>query len=57
MHDVANTADDPAVSVHAYSPPLSAMSYYDVEDVAGTTGHQRLRRTRTELVEPGRGVG
>ncbi|GAA1850634.1 cysteine dioxygenase [Pseudonocardia alni] len=57
VHDVANTADAPAVSVHAYSPPLSAMSYYDVEDVAGTTGHQRLRRTRTELVEPGRGVG
>jgi len=34
------------VSVHAYSPPLSAMSYYGVE--AGV-----LRRTRSELVAPG----
>ncbi|MEJ8281110.1 cysteine dioxygenase [Pseudonocardia spirodelae] len=57
VHDVANTADEAAVSVHAYSPPLSAMSYYDVEEVPGTAGHRRLRRTRTELVEPGQGVG
>ena len=57
VHDVANTAEEPAVSVHAYSPPLSAMSYYDVEDVPATAGHQRLRRTRTELVRPGQGVG
>lgn len=57
VHDVANTAAEAAVSVHAYSPPLSAMSYYDVEDVPATAGHQRLRRTRTELVRPGQGVG
>jgi hypothetical protein len=46
VHDVSNRRDEPAVSVHAYSPPLSAMSYYAVE--RGT-----LRRTRSELVEPG----
>ncbi|ALE75186.1 cysteine dioxygenase [Pseudonocardia sp. EC080625-04] len=57
VHDVANTADEAAVSVHAYSPPLSAMSYYEVEDVPATAGHQRLRRSRTELVQPGQGVG
>ncbi|MCH5643730.1 MULTISPECIES: cysteine dioxygenase family protein [unclassified Gordonia (in: high G+C Gram-positive bacteria)] len=35
----------PTLSVHAYSPPLTAMSYYDVtEDGA-------LRRTRTELTD------
>ncbi|SFO32070.1 Cysteine dioxygenase type I [Pseudonocardia ammonioxydans] len=57
VHDVANPAEAPAVSVHAYSPPLSAMSYYAVEDVPATAGHRRLRRTRTELVEPGQGAG
>lgn len=44
VHDV--TAHDPqfeTLSVHAYSPPLTAMSYYEV------TGQRRLRRTRTEL--------
>jgi predicted metal-dependent enzyme (double-stranded beta helix superfamily) len=46
VHDVSNRAVETAVSVHAYSPPLSAMSYYGVE--AGV-----LRRTRSKLVEPG----
>lgn len=32
VHDVYNEANDVAVSVHAYSPPLSKMSYYDVQD-------------------------
>jgi predicted metal-dependent enzyme (double-stranded beta helix superfamily) len=43
VHDVVNTAPEPAVSVHAYSPPLSAMSYYEVRP------DHRLLRTRTEL--------
>jgi mannose-6-phosphate isomerase-like protein (cupin superfamily) len=53
VHDVSNPAAAPAVSVHAYSPPLTAMSYYEV----GPSGN--LRRTRSELTEPGsvRGVG
>jgi hypothetical protein len=55
VHDVANPSTEPAVSVHAYSPPLSAMSYYDVENAPG--GGTRLRRLRTELVEAGQGVG
>ncbi len=52
VHDVANPSATPAVSVHAYSPPLTAMSYYAV-------GGGSLRRTRTELVEAGipEGVG
>ncbi len=45
VHDVGNHETAPAVSVHAYSPPLTAMSYYAVEP------GQRLRRTRTELTE------
>jgi len=35
----------PTLSVHAYSPPLTAMSYYEV------TGSNRLRRQRTELTD------
>jgi predicted metal-dependent enzyme (double-stranded beta helix superfamily) len=48
VHEVANPTSAPAVSVHAYSPPLTAMSYYDVlrDGPAGGT----LRRTRSELV-------
>ncbi|GAC66436.1 cysteine dioxygenase [Gordonia soli] len=35
----------PTLSVHAYSPPLTAMSYYEVTET------QSLRRTRTELTD------
>lgn len=35
----------PTLSVHAYSPPLTAMSYYDV------TPRHTLRRNRTELTD------
>ena len=36
---------EPTLSVHAYSPPLTAMSYYQVTD------RNRLRRRRTELTD------
>ncbi|MEV4129875.1 cysteine dioxygenase family protein [Nocardia sp. NPDC049707] len=51
LQDVRNgTAEsagplDPTLSVHAYSPPLTAMSYYEV------TGHGTLRRSRTVLTD------
>ncbi|WP_306363841.1 cysteine dioxygenase family protein [Nocardia sp. CC227C] len=54
VHDVVRADDaeagdvgplDPTLSVHAYSPPLSAMSYYEV------TGHGTLERTRTLLTD------
>lgn len=35
----------PTLSVHAYAPPLSAMSYYEV------TGNRTLRRSRTVLTD------
>ncbi len=49
VHDVVNEQAEPAVSVHAYSPPLTAMSYYEVRPGG------RLLRTRSELTagEPG----
>ncbi|WP_319454490.1 MULTISPECIES: cysteine dioxygenase [unclassified Mycobacterium] len=50
VHDVAWARDSvtvsgPTLSVHAYSPPLTAMSYYDV------TERNTLRRNRTELTD------
>ena len=53
VHDVmrapslyaAPTPTDPTLSVHAYSPPLTAMSYYEVTD------HNTIRRTRSELTD------
>jgi Cysteine dioxygenase type I len=36
---------EPTLSVHAYSPPLTAMSYYQITD------RNRLRRRRTELTD------
>jgi predicted metal-dependent enzyme (double-stranded beta helix superfamily) len=47
VHDVVNTAPEHAVSVHAYSPPLTVMSYYAVDDAGG------LRRTRSVLTNGG----
>jgi hypothetical protein len=38
-------AADHTLSVHAYSPPLTVMSYYEV------TGSKTLRRKRTELTD------
>ncbi|MBF6173189.1 cysteine dioxygenase [Nocardia blacklockiae] len=54
VHDVVRAPDElagpaepsnPTLSVHAYSPPLTAMSYYEV------TGHGTLRRSRTVLTD------
>jgi hypothetical protein len=45
VHDVVNERAEPAVSVHAYSPPLTAMSYYEVRPEGG------LLRTRSELTQ------
>jgi Cysteine dioxygenase type I len=42
---ISPPAATPTLSVHAYSPPLTAMSYYEV------TKRNTLRRKRTELTE------
>lgn len=47
VHDVVNARTEHAVSVHAYSPPLTAMSYYAVDDDGA------LRRTRSVLTDGG----
>lgn len=43
VHNVVNLGPTDAVSIHAYSPPLTAMSYYAVLD--------RLTRVRTVAVD------
>ncbi|BBY82254.1 cysteine dioxygenase family protein [Mycolicibacterium pulveris] len=49
VHDVVWAPDRndsaPTLSVHAYSPPLTAMSYYEV------THRNTLRRRRTQLTD------
>lgn len=48
VHDVVRAPGPvagPTLSVHAYSPPLTAMSYYEV------TPRNTLRRNRTELTD------
>jgi quercetin dioxygenase-like cupin family protein len=58
VHDVvwapssepAVVTGQPTLSVHAYSPPLTAMSYYEV------TGPGTLRRQRTELTDKPEGI-
>jgi quercetin dioxygenase-like cupin family protein len=41
LHDVRGAGDGPTVSVHAYSPPLTRMTYYD------PTGRTVLRTVET----------
>jgi hypothetical protein len=46
VHDVVNRAVGTAVSVHAYSPPLSLMHYYDVD------GTRLVRRASSWTDDP-----
>jgi hypothetical protein len=47
VHDVVNTAAEPAVSLHVYGPRLEAMTYYRIDDQSG-----RLIPDRLERLEP-----
>ncbi len=49
VHDVRNLCDRPAVSVHAYSPPLTTMNFYDVD---GSGALSRLATVATDDPEP-----
>jgi predicted metal-dependent enzyme (double-stranded beta helix superfamily) len=40
VHDVGNSSDRPAVSVHAYSPPLAMMRHYET----ASSGLLKVRR-------------
>jgi predicted metal-dependent enzyme (double-stranded beta helix superfamily) len=42
VHDVGNDSAEPAVSIHAYSPPLSCMRRYEmVSGILQVTGEER----------------
>ena len=49
VHDVYNPYAEPAVSVHAYSPPLTEMSYYTVDAADGRL--QQLATAQTVVPE------
>ena len=49
VHDVRNLSDEPAVSVHAYSPPLTSMNFYDVHTDGSLS---RLATLATDDPEP-----
>ncbi|MGI8667578.1 MAG: cysteine dioxygenase [Jatrophihabitans sp.] len=49
VHDVRNCSDRPAISVHAYSRPLTTMNFYDI-DAAGAL--QLLATVATQDPEP-----
>ncbi|MDQ1705537.1 MAG: hypothetical protein QOF18_1903 [Frankiaceae bacterium] len=44
VHDVRNPAGTPAISIHAYSPPLRQMTYYRRDAVGALTVDQVVRR-------------
>lgn len=48
VHDVRNISDLPAVSVHAYSRPLTTMNFYDFDGA----GLNRIATVATEDPEP-----
>jgi predicted metal-dependent enzyme (double-stranded beta helix superfamily) len=47
IHDVHGAGTGPAVSIHAYSPPLREMTYY----ADGPTGMRAVRTVRTDEPE------
>jgi hypothetical protein len=49
IHDVRNLSAGPAVSVHAYSPPLTSMTYYDL---AADGGVVPIKTLLTDDPEP-----
>jgi hypothetical protein len=49
VHDVRNLGEEPAVSVHAYSYPLTSMTFYDLDGGALV----RLASIKTDDPEPG----
>ena len=48
IHDVANSENDPAVSIHAYSPRLEQMTFYRVEHGVPVVDHV-VRTDQPEL--------
>jgi Cysteine dioxygenase type I len=52
VHDVRNVAVGPAVSVHAYSRPLTSMTFYDLDERGGLLRIGSLDTDDPEPAEP-----
>jgi hypothetical protein len=48
VHDVRNLGDEPAISVHAYSYPLTTMTYYDIDEDGSLVALASLATTDPE---------
>jgi len=53
VHDVGNQAGSPAVSVHAYSPPLTSMTFFDLDPAGGLRRLAAVATDDPESVPPG----
>ena len=51
IHDVQHAAGDPAASLHAYSPPLGEMGFYELDD-GGTLTRRRATATTSSADGP-----
>ena len=48
IHDVTNPGPAPVLSVHVYSPPLTSMTFYELDNGALRAGRRELVGERTE---------
>jgi hypothetical protein len=51
VHDVGNPTGSPAVSIHAYSPPLSQMTFFR-RDAAGLRPVHTTHGDEPEMEQP-----
>jgi hypothetical protein len=49
LHDVHGSGRQPAVSIHAYSPPLREMNYYELDRSGGVRRTRSVRTSAPEL--------
>jgi rhodanese-related sulfurtransferase/predicted metal-dependent enzyme (double-stranded beta helix superfamily) len=52
IHDVRNASSAPAISLHAYSPALTEMTHYDVDDVDVRRAARRRPTESSTVVDP-----
>jgi mannose-6-phosphate isomerase-like protein (cupin superfamily) len=48
IHDVRGSGDEPAVSIHAYSPPLQQMNYYGADETGALHVVRSVHTTEPE---------
>jgi hypothetical protein len=53
LHDVRGAGDRPAVSIHAYSPPLERMTYYEIDRRGRVRARSTLETREPEQVPNG----